>query len=165
MATMYELTTAYRELMDALDTCETDDEAQDIINAVGQIEDDIMAKGDAYTRIVRNLTSDVEALDAEIKRLEAKKKRTAAAIDRLKDNLKQAMSAANIDKIKTPIGTWSKRLGPWSVQIVDEDAVPERFKVPQPPKIDKAAIRDEFKQTGECLPGCEFQKREIVMLR
>lgn len=165
MATMYELTTAYRDLLDALDTCENDDEAQDIINAVGQIEDDIMAKGDAYTRIVRNLTSDVEALDAEIKRLEAKKKRTAAAIDRLKDNLKQAMSAANIDKIKTPIGTWSKRLGPWSVQIVDENAVPDRFKVPQPPKISKAAIRDEFEQTGECFPGCEFQKREIVMLR
>ena len=165
MPSIYELTTAYRDLMDALDGCETDEEAQDIINAVGQIENDIMAKGDAYTRIVRNLTSDVEALDAEIKRLEAKKKRTSAAIERLKDNLKQAMSAANIDKIKTPIGTWSKRLGPWSVQIEDEDAVPDRFKVPQPPKISKTAILDEFKQTGECLPGCEFQKREIVMLR
>lgn len=165
MATLYELAATYRNLIDALNDADTDEEVQHIVDLIGEADADIAAKGEAYTRIVRNLSSDIDAMDGEIKRLQNRKKRTENAIDRLKENLKFAMNAADMDKIKTPLGTWSKRLGPWSVQIVDEAAVPERFKEPQPPKISKTAILDEFKQTGECFDGCEFNKREIVMLR
>lgn len=163
--TLYELARDMRDALEALDDCETDEELQHLIDVISATQDGLTDKADAYIRVMRNIATDCEALDAEIDRLTAMKKRREKTIDRLKDNMLQAMTMAGEDKIKTPLGTWSKRLAPWSVTITDETQIEDRFLVPQPPKIDKAAMLREFKKTGEVFPGAEFDQRTYVTLR
>ena len=162
---MYALAQDMREAIDALDDCETDDEVQHLVDVISEMQNDITNKADAYIKVMRNMASDCEALETEIDRLTAMKKRREKAIERLKDNMLFAMTLAGEDKIKTPLGTWTKRLAPWAIKVTDESKVEDRFLVPQPPKIDKAAMLREFKRTGECFPGVEFDQREYVMLR
>ena len=149
--TLYELARDMRDALEALDDCETDEELQHLIDVISATQDGLTDKADAYIRVMRNIATDCEALEAEI--------------DRLKDSMLQAMTMAGEDKIKTPLGTWSKRLAPWSAKVTDESKIEDRFLVPQPPKVDKAAILKEFKLTGEVFPGVEFERREYITLR
>ena len=103
--TLYELARDMRDALDALDDCETDEELQHLIDVISATQDGLTDKADAYIRVMRNIATDCEALDAEIDRLTAMKKRREKTIDRLKDNMLQAMTMAGEDKIKTPLGT------------------------------------------------------------
>jgi hypothetical protein len=163
--TLYELARDMRDALEALDDCETDEELQHLVDVISAMQDGLTDKADAYIRVMRNIATDCEALDAEIDRLTAMKKRREKTIDRLKDSMLQAMTMAGEDKIVTPLGTWSKRLAPWSAKVTDESKIEDRFLVPQPPKVDKAAILKEFKLTGEVFPGVEFERREYITLR
>ena len=59
--------------------------------------------------------------------------------------------------METEIGTLSIAKSPISVEIVDEDKIPGKFKkVIQETKIDKTAIKDYFKETGEVIEGVKI---------
>ena len=49
--------------------------------------------------------------------------------------------------------------------MIDADKIPERFLIPQPPKVDARAILDEHKQTGELFDFCEIVRRSGVRFR
>ena len=165
MATLYDLAADLRALYDALDECETDEQADALMDEAIVAGENLRDKAEGYVMLMRNLQTDADALDAEIKRLQARKTRRENAVDRLKNRMLYAMQTVGADKIETPLGKWTRRMAPWSVTVTDEAQVDDRFKVPQPPKIDKRAILDEFKQTGEAFDGCEFTQREYVMFR
>lgn len=163
--TLYDMARDMRDALGALDDCESDEEIQRLVDLVSAMQDGIAEKAEAYVKVMRNMTTDIEALDAEIDRLKAMKQRREKAVDRLKESMRSAMLTAGMDKVNTPLGTWSRRMSPWSVTVVDEGQIEDRFLVPQPPKINKAAMLDEFKKTGEIFPGVEISKREYVTFR
>lgn len=167
MATLYELSGEYAELIEALDSCDPDDE--EIVNhiwtKIEALNDSIADKAEAYAKIMRNKKFEADGYAAEIKRLTEKKRSAESAIERLKVGLMTAMHSANSTEILTGIGKWRIQQNPWSVNILDEEKVPDEFKVPQPPKIDKKGILDRFKATGEEFDGCEFERKESVQFR
>lgn len=165
MATLYELAADLRDLYEALDECETEDQVNELMDAAITAGDNLKDKADGYVRFMRSLQADAETLDAEIKRLQQRKKRREDAVERLKERMLDAMKLAGLEKIETPLGKWSRRMAPWSVTITDPEDVPEMYLIPQPPTIDRKAILRDFKATGEVLPGCDYQQREYVMLR
>ena len=74
MATLYEVTGQLLSLQDSLAT-ETDLEALTIImDTMEGLDFEFEAKADGYAKIIRNLTSDVEGLKAEIDRLQSRKR-------------------------------------------------------------------------------------------
>lgn len=165
MATLYELAFNLRDIVDTLDDCEDDAQITNFCEKMEEATADLTDKAEAYVKVMRNLETDIDAVKAEIDRLKGLKERREKVIERLKENLRQCMGIAGLKRIETPLGTWSTRMSPWSVTIIDEEAVDDRFKVPQPPKVSKNAILDEFKVTGEVFPGVEISKREYVMFR
>ena len=64
----------------------------------------------------------------------------------------------NLTDIQTGIGKWRVQMNPYSCQIIDEADVPAEFHIPQPDKIDKAAILRQFKATGELLPALRSRR-------
>ena len=74
------------------------------------------------------------------------------------------MEIAGLKQIPTSIGKFYTQKTT-SVEVFDAWAVPERFATPQPPKIDRNAIKREFKETGEIFDGVEIKIANGVRFR
>ena len=100
------------------------------------IEDEAFAKA---------LKERIEAMKSRLSRLEAR-----ASAKRL--TAVESMKSANMQKLNVADFTASVRIAPQSVQIINQDTIPNRFLVPQPPKPDKKAILQALVE-GAIVPG------------
>lgn len=165
MASMYELTAQYAALVDRYDAAADDEERAEVLAMLDEINDSIADKAEAYARIMRNKKGEAEMYKAEAKRLDQRAKAAEAVIDNLKARLMDAMKMANATELTTSIGRWRTQYGPWSANVTDEALVPAEYRIPQPDKIDRKAMIDHFKQTGEILDGVEFVRQPNLQFR
>jgi gas vesicle protein len=87
------------------------------------------------------IVNDLDKFKAESDRLAARMKTTKNGIDRMKNSLLTFLSASGQSKVKA--GTFSVSVGTSKqTNILDESLIPAEFKIPQPDKIDKKAIKD-----------------------
>ena len=162
-ATLYELTEDYIALLEMAEDEEIDEDVfRDTMEGiVGSIED----KADAYAKIMRMLGGQVDTIDAEEKRLAARKKGLQRNIDRMKRNLEDAMLRVGTRKMKTPLFTYSIQKNPPSVEItVSEEHVPAMYRIPQPDKVDKRAILEDLKN-GAVLAWAQLKQTESLRIR
>ena len=162
---LYHITNEYARLAAAYEDAQTDEERAAADAALAALDISLTDQADACARLTRNLKAEAAALAEEIRRLQDLKRRKDGAAERVRAGLQAAMEAANVRRVDTPIGRWSVRKNPPSVMIVDAAAIPEDYLVPQPPKVDAAAIRDHFRETGEIVPGTDIQYGEGLQLR
>ena len=163
--TLYDLTADFVEGLNAYDAAETDEERADIANWLIGVKGDLDAKADAYARIIKNKQAEAKALKDEADRLTAKRRAAESLIERLKAALLGAMQETGIEQIGTSIGKWRLQYNPVSCEIVNPEYIPARFMIPQPDKIDKAALIEEYKRTGEIIDGVEFHKEQGIRFR
>ena len=79
------------------------------------------------------------------------------SIDKFKQYVKENMEKLNLTKIPTELGNLTIAKNPLSIEIENEDEIPEQFKQEiVTTKIDKTAIKKYFKETGEILPGIKI---------
>ena len=97
--TLYELTVDYMSLLEMAEDPDIDQEAlRDTMEGIeGAIED----KADAYAVVIAQLSTDAQALDAEIKRLTARKKSLENNAAYIKKSLQGALEAVGKQKLKT----------------------------------------------------------------
>lgn len=69
--TLYELTDDYLRL---IELAESEDDPVAIMDTMDAIEGEIEDKADSYCAVIATLENDVSVVDAEIKRLQARKK-------------------------------------------------------------------------------------------
>lgn len=165
MATLYELSSEYARLMGELEFAETDEQREEIYAAIFAIDGDLADKADAYARIMRNKAGEAEMYKAEKQRFERLQRAAENAVERMKQRMYDSMRQTDTLEIPTPIGKWRRQLNNPSVEILDEAAVPAEFRIPQPDKIDKRAILDHYKATGELVDGVDIVRTEGVRFR
>lgn len=165
MAKLYELTGAYAEVMMQLEDATTQEQYDAALEALTVIETDIVTKAENYARIIRNKTVESDGYAAEIKRLQACKKAADGAIERLKDNIHFALETAGASELTTGIGKWKIAQNPPSVEVTDESLIPEEYLIPQPAKVDKHKVLDDFKAYGLAIPGVEVVRKESVRFK
>ena len=149
---LYQITDGFMQLNDNEELTEEDKK---------QIEEQLtQALTKKSTNIVgyyQERKSLVEAIDVQIKRLQDFKKQETNKLDRYKDYVKSNMEVLGIEKIETPVGTISLAKSPLSIDILDEEVIPSEYKeVVTSIKVDKKAIADNFKSTGEVIPGVKI---------
>lgn len=106
----------------------------------------------------KNESALLDGIKAEIERLKTYKGIVEGRIDRYKEYVKSNMEVLGIKKIETELGTLSIANSPIKVEIIDKEKVPSEFKkVIQDIQIDKKAIADNFKETGEIPEGVNIQ--------
>lgn len=171
MPKLYELTDAYAGLVAQLEDCDNEEQAMEIVAQIDAVTSDISEKGKNYALILQNFKADAEELaakaaifKAEADRLNAKAKAKKNYADRLKEYLLFAMEVAGLKQIQTDIGKFYKQ-STMSVEVLDAWKVPEQFTIPQPPKVDRDAIKREFKQTGELFEGVEIKVTDGLRFR
>lgn len=149
MSKLYEITNSFMELNSNDEL--TDEEKQEIGSQLVQA---LQTKSNNIVGYYQEEKALLDGIDAEIKRLQDYKKSVSNRIDRYKTYVKDNMQVLGIDKIETELGTISIAKSPISVEIVDEDKIPAEYKtIVQTIKVDKKAISDNFKSTGELIEG------------
>ena len=158
--TLYSLTVQMQEILDMAESGEFDEEL--IANTLEGVEGEIEDKLDSYGVIVNELQDDVDKLDKEIKRLNAKKKTITGSIDYLKRMVMFTMGRMDKKKIKGERFTWSIVKNGGKAPVIYEDDfnplnIPEQFQMwdVQP---DKALIR-EVLESGTELPFARMGER------
>ena len=159
MATLYEMTAQASELYELLQNDEIDEQTfADTLEAIGTEE-----KVEGYCQVIKELQADLDKFKTESDRLAARMKTTKNGIDRLKNSLLAFLSASGQSKVKA--GTFSVSVGASKqTNIIDENLIPAEFKIPQPDKIDKKAIKDAI-EGGNIVEGAEIVINESVRIR
>lgn len=152
MSNLYEITNSFVELMSKAEEGELTEEEY---NKIGEeLAVQLQAKSSNIIGYYQNENALIEAIDNQIKRLQDFKKIKQNSVDRFKKYVKENMERLEIQKIETELGTLSIAKSPISVEIVNEDEIPEEFKdTITTVKTNKKKISDNFKATGEIPNG------------
>lgn len=150
--TLYNITNKFAELMDMAENGELTEEQY---NALGeQLTLELQQKGSGIIGYTQNEEAFIEAVDFQIKRLQDLKKARQNKLEKFKQYVKENMDRLGITKMDTELGTLSIAKNPMSVEIENEEEIPETFiQEVVTKKIDKTAIKNHFKATGEIIPG------------
>ena len=150
---LYEITNGFMELNNIDD--ELTEEEKIEINK--QLTEALKSKSTNIVGYYKNENALLDGIKAEIERLRTFKNIVEGRIDRYKEYVKSNMQLLNMNKIETELGTISIAKSPVSVEIIDEEKVPAQYKkLIQEVKIDKKAIIDDFKATGEIIDGVQM---------
>lgn len=84
--------------------------------------------------------------------LAARKSRLQRRAERVREMVAAAMEEAGVRRFEFAEATVSLTRRPPSVIVTDEAAIPDAFKVPQPPKLDRRALSAALKE-GREVPG------------
>lgn len=160
---LYELSGQYLALLDQLADMDLDAQTvADTIEASG-LTDDIAAKAHGIEMVCRQLTKDVPAIDAEIKRLKALAERRERVADGLREYLKANMQAMGMTKIDTPLFSISIRTTPPSVEVFDEAQVPNKFMVPKY-SVSKTMLKEAM-ESGREIPGARMVRKSRLSVK
>ena len=148
---------------------------QSIIDAGGEITEEqetalsiskeqLQNKGVCYGFIVKELEGNIDLIDLEIKRLNALKKPLVNSIDRLKNNLSNAMQMFDVTELKTPLLKINFRKSE-SVEVTDIDLLDTDFvKTTITKAADKIAIKEAIK-SGENVQGAVLVTNQNLQIK
>lgn len=159
MATLFELTQQASELYELLQAEEIDEQTfSDTLEAMGAGD-----KVENYCKVIKQFQADAEMFKNEIARLTARKQTAENAVDRMKAALLAFMQFSGQDKVKAGSFSVYTATTP-AVKIIDETAIPSIYLKPQPPTVDKIAIKAAIKG-GATVEGAELINNTGVRIR
>ena len=162
MATLYELTDEWMQLLDMAEDPDIDEQAlQDTLEGLGgEIED----KADNYAKVIAELNGKEELLKGEIDRLSARKKSIENTITRMKATLQYAMETTGKEKFKTELFSFNIQNNPAKVVIEEGKKIPKTYLVPQEPLVNKQLIKDDLKN-GKTLTFAHLEQTRGLRIR
>lgn len=161
MANIYELTTAYKTVQEAIEN------GDDLTPILETLNEAIEEKADGYASIIANLTSDIEGIKAEEKRLAERRKSFEASIQRLKDNLFTCMKETKKEKFKTERFSFSIGKNGGALPLimnVDDSDLPDDLVVITK-KADKKAIAKYIEETGDVTYATFGERGESLRIK
>lgn len=157
--TVYELTQAAADLQQLLEDGVIDEQIfNDTLEAML-----IDEKVDSVCKVIRNLEAQAAAIKEEEKRLADKRKVAENGVKRLKNSLLELAMTMKDRKVKGTLFTVSVGTSK-SVEIFNEEWIPESYLIPQPPAIDKKSIGEAIK-AGTVIPGAQLKVSEWVRIK
>lgn len=156
---LFELTGKYKELLDM----EEEMDPTLFHDTLDSITDAIEDKAVGYASVIQQFKADSKALSDEIKRLTERKQSIDGKIKIMQESLQDAMEESNVEKIKSPKFTVWLQNNPVSVKVTNESLIPKTFYIPQEPKLDKKALKEEL-QHGD-IPGAELEQTCGIRIR
>ena len=163
--TLYELTAAYADLIEAVQETENGEEIADLLAQLDDVDKDWHAKAESYAKLLRETEARADAAKNEADRLTARRKKLNTLAEGLKARMKASMQLMGLTKAETAIGTWKIGKGRESVQVIDAIRIPMEYLMVQAPTVNKTAIMANYKATGEIVPGVEIVRNETFDLK
>lgn len=162
MATIYELTEAYRQLLELAEDQHTDQKI--LADTMEALDGEIEAKADGYAKVITELNARAKTIKQEEDRLADHRKAIENNANRIKKRLEESMIALDKRKIKTDLFSFNIQKNPPSLIIDNVNEIPEEFLIPQPAKLDNEAVKRVLKN-GEKLNWCHLAQTESLRIR
>lgn len=147
MASIYELTSKQRELMNLVESGDisSDDAADTFEGMQGELNDKI----NDYLFVRRDMMDTINNIDAEIERLTALKKTKTNQVKALTERLKNNLEGVEQTSFDTGLFKGHFRKGRKSIKIHKADMVPDQFvKTSITEKVDAAELKKAI-ESGE----------------
>lgn len=116
-------------------------------------------KADNIIKYIKVLDNKIDGTNTELKRLKEVKDRTERKKEKLQTLIIEAMQKLKLKEISTNVGDLKINKNPLSVVVLDESKVPIEYiqkEVKEVIKVDKMALKNNFKETGELIDGVQF---------
>lgn len=127
-------------------------------------QEQLQAKGIQYGYVIKSIESEIDIIDAEIKRLSDLKKVRENAVERLKMTLKGAMELYGVVELKTPTLKINFRKSE-SIEITDFDSLPKEYVTVKTTEIpNKAEIKQAIKE-GKLVEGAELRTNNNLQIK
>ena len=162
MATRYEITGEFLRLYQMATECDLTQ--SDIADTLEGLEMEFDEKADAYAKVRFQLQGDALVVKSEIDRLTKRLKTINNNVRQIDCNLEEAMRATNRRKFKTKLFSFSVQKNPARLILDDPAKVPDRFLIPQEPKVDSAGIKAAMKD-GEEFGWAHLEQGESLRIR
>jgi len=154
---LYELTEQHRELA-VLAESDEGDLSEALADTFEALEGEFNDKAISVIHVVKNMDADGDAIDNEIKRLQARKKSVQNKQNWMREYLRSNMEASGISKIECPIFTIALAKGRDIVEITDEGKIDaEYLNIKTSVTPIKADILKALKE-GKEVSGCRLSK-------
>ena len=147
------------------ETGEVDENYDELTDLKDEINAMVVSKGKDLIYVLRKQDNYAEAIDEEIKRLQALKKSYAKKKENLSNYIKMCMIANNIKAIETPVGKLSVVNNAESVEIYDESLIDKKFiKTKIEETISKTDIKNAIKN-GEEVQGARLVRNTRLAIK
>lgn len=110
--------------------------------------------------VALNAAADAKAYEEQEKKFAARKRSAKATVEWAKSTLAAELGG---QKMKEPEFTISYRKSA-VVEIADLNSVPDEFLVPQPPKVDKAGLKEAIKG-GAVIDGVTIAEKQNIQIK
>ena len=164
MATLYELT---GELLQLLEMAHDEDvDLQTLEDTMDMVEGDFKQKADGYGMVLQEMIAENEVIDREIQRLQARKKRNTASVERMKRHLQECMVVSGLRKFQTGLFNFLIRKSSPRV-VIDEvfvENIPEEYLVFQDPAVNKTKIKEDLKAGKDIGGFAHLEAQETLVI-
>lgn len=153
---LYDITEIYENL-------ENIDNEVAVAAAMDSVDAALEEKLESTAKVIRNLEAEADGLEAEEKRLKARKTAVRNRIADIKGYVQENLEAMGKDKVTSGIFKWSIQANAPSVNILDESLIPDDYW-----KIERKPMKTEIKkaiEAGELTKGAELVRTKSLRLR
>ena len=110
--------------------------------------------------VALNAAADVKAYEEQEKKFAARKKAAKATVEWAKETLARELAGQKMKEAEFSISYRKSE----AVEVADEAAVPGEFRIPQPDKIDRAALKAALKN-GAVIAGAQIVERHNIQIK
>ncbi|KOR24152.1 siphovirus Gp157 family protein [Clostridium sp. L74] len=161
MAKLYELTQNYNNLLDLVDNPEVPKEVLE--ESLNQIHEEMDIKLENVAKVIKSIEVDAKGLKEEEKRLADRRKSLESRITNLKQYAENSMKAVGVKKIKGKVFTLGIQKNVPSVEITEEENIPEEYFAIEK-KLVKKDILEALKEGIE-ISGAAIKQTESLRIR
>lgn len=151
------------DIAEIYENLENIDDEVAVAAAMDSVDAALEEKLESTAKVIRNLEAEADGLEAEEKRLKARKTAVKNRIADIKGYVQQNLEVMGKDKVASGIFKWSIQANAPSVNILDEDLIPDAYW-----KIERKPMKTEIKkaiEAGELTEGVELVRTKSLRLR
>lgn len=151
------------DIAEIYENLENIDDEVAVAAAMDAVDAALEEKLESTAKVIRNLEAEADGLEAEEKRLKARKTAVKNRIADIKGYVQGNLEAMGKDKVISGIFKWSIQANKPSVNILDEDLIPDAYW-----EIERKPMKTEIKkaiEAGELTEGVELVRTKSLRLR
>ena len=110
--------------------------------------------------VALNAAADAKAYEEQEKKFAARKKAAKSTVEWAKATLARELGGQKMKEAEFSVSYRKSE----AVEVENEAAVPDEFRIPQPDKIDKTALKAALKN-GAVIAGAQIVERQNIQIR
>jgi predicted nuclease with TOPRIM domain len=158
---LYELTNNYLTIQDLIEQA---DDKETLLDTLQAIEDTVEGKIENIIKMMRGFEAEAEAIKTEETRLAEKRRKLENKASSLKEYMEWNLQNLGLKEVKAGMFKARFQKNPPTVEIADEEALPDVFKIPQPNKVDRKGLIGFLKEGNE-LSGVRLIQKESLRIK